>query len=73
MSLKKEKLIEALGTKLADKVDGVEVEIHSERYIRITMIDGKVDVETKNLKTKIRLVSEHEVDLGRRKENIKSQ
>lgn len=71
MSLK-EKLIEALGTKLADKVDGVEVEITASD-IRITMIDGKVDVETKNLKTKIRLAQNTKSIWDVAKENIKSQ
>lgn len=50
----KERLTEVVGTKLADKVDGVEIEITASD-IKITMLDGKVDVETKNLKTKIRL------------------
>lgn len=50
----KEKLIETIGTKLSDKVDGIEMEITASD-LRIVIIDGKVDVETKNLKTKVRL------------------
>lgn len=50
----KDKLIETIGTKLSDKVDGIEMEITASD-LRIVIIDGKVDVETKNLKTKVRL------------------
>lgn len=52
----KDQLLEVLGTKLADKIDGVEFEMTADK-VRITIVDGKVDVQADKLKTKMRLTN----------------
>lgn len=58
----KESLINAIGTKLADKVDGLEVTLTADQVV-VSIINGKVEVKADKLKTKIRLAKMSVQDL----------